>query len=191
MRGFLAKPSQFFRVITAARRGGADGACGFNFAIAGEKPDNAWQWKSVLLAAWANFPTPELDAVAFLEEPAQLVEALAGRTVLIDNRVLTEGDAKKLVERLDAVVPHGVRLGTQPSDDDAQQTLVVRIGGPELVAHGDWPFRFDTDHPARGKGVIQMSGSVVSCCGRNAESIQKALALLARFAELAEAEAGQ
>jgi hypothetical protein len=191
MRGFLAKPSQFFRVITAARRGGADGACGFNFAIAGEKPDNAWQWKSVLLAAWANFPTPELDAVAFLEEPAQLVEALAGRTVLIDNRVLSESDAKKLVERLDAVVPHGVRLGTQPSDDDAQQTLVVRIGSPELVAHGDWPFRFDTDHPARGKGVIQMSGSVVSCCGRNAESIQKALALLARFAELAQAEAGQ
>jgi hypothetical protein len=67
----------------------------------------------------------------------------------------------------------------------------VRIGSPELVAHGDWPFRFDTDHPACEKGVIQLSGSVVSCCGRNAESIQKTLALLARFAELAEAEAGQ
>ena len=191
MRGFLAKPSQYFRVITAARRGGADGACGFNFAIGGEKPENAWQWKSTLLAAWANFPTPELDAVVFLEEPAQLVEALAGRRLLVDNRALPEADAKKLVERLDALAPHGARLGTQPPGNAPEGTLIVLVGGPELVAHGDWPFRFDTDHSARGKGVVQMSGSVVSCCGREIESIHNALALLARFAELAPAEANE
>jgi len=190
MRGFLARPSQFLRVVTAARRGGADGACGFSFAVGEEQPENAWQWKSVMLAAWANFPTTELDAVAFIDEPAELVEALASLPVAVTNEASTDLGAAEFVARLNALVPRGARLAEAAPGIDRPDRLLVRIGGPEVVSAGDWPFRFENDHPACSQGVIQMSGRVVSLCGRDAATIAGAMALFARFAELARAEAG-
>ncbi len=190
MRGFLARPSQFFRVVTAARRGGADGTCGFSFAVGDQQPENAWQWKSVLLAAWANFPTPDLEAVAFLEEPAELVEALASLPVAVTNRASTDVDVKQFIVNLNALVPRDVQLAEGRLEGDRPDRLLVRIGDPEVLADGGWPFRFETDHPARAKGVIQMSGRVVTICGRDSAAIAGALELFARFAELARAEAG-
>ena len=134
MRGFLAKPSQFFRVITAARRGGADGACGFSFAVAQERPEDAWQWKSVMLAAWANFPTGELEAVALLEEPAELIEVLARLPVRVAAESSGGAEVKELVARLNALLPRGAQMAEERTAQDGAERLLVRIGGPEIVA---------------------------------------------------------
>ncbi|MDD4266708.1 MAG: hypothetical protein GXY25_13585 [Pirellulaceae bacterium] len=191
MRGFLARPSQFLRVVTAARRGGADGVCGFSFAVGEERPEDAWQWKSVMVAGWANFPTRELEAVAFLEEPAELVEALASLPVAVIDRDATGADRRESVARLNELLPRGARLVEHVDEEDQAGRLLVRIGGPEIVARGDWPFRFEADHPAGAKGVVQMAGRTVSVCGRDAAAIDRALGLLVRFAELARAESGK
>ncbi|MCA9441474.1 MAG: hypothetical protein KC964_11745, partial [Candidatus Omnitrophica bacterium] len=101
MRGFLTHPSQFLRVITASRRGGADGACGFNFAVGEAEPKDAWQWQSVLLAAEANFPTSEMEAYCLLEEPAELLEAMAERGVMLEEGSSeTMSEAERIVQSL-------------------------------------------------------------------------------------------
>lgn len=191
MRGFLARPSQFLRVVTAARRGGADGVCGFSFAVGEERPENAWQWKSVMVAGWANFPTLELDAVAFLEEPAELVEALASMPVAVIQHGWAGAGVKESVARLNELLPRGAELVDHANEEDQAGRLLVRVGGPEIVADGDWPFRFEADHPAGAKGVVQMAGRTVSVCGRDAAAADHALALLVRFAELARAESSK
>jgi hypothetical protein len=184
MRGFMARPSQFIRAITAGRRGRADGACGFNFPVGGEEPGNAWQWKAVMLGAWANFPTAELDAWCFIEEPAELVEALAESDV----RVVVSGetDADEFVARLDERLPGKAAAAAAAPEPIPDGSLCVIVGGPESQPEGPWPY--DPRRAGPGKGVLQMRGRMVSLCGTDAEGVAKAVTWFLRLADLARPE---
>ena len=107
------------------------------------------------------------------------------------DRDATGADRRESVARLNELLPRGARLVEHVDEEDQAGRLLVRIGGPEIVARGDWPFRFEADHPAGAKGVVQMAGRTVSVCGRDAAAIDRALGLLVRFAELARAESGK
>ena len=186
MRGFMSKPSQFVRAITAARRGQADGACGFSFAVGDEKPSDAWQWKAVMLASWANFPTPELGAWCFIEEPAELVEALAACDVTV---VSHSTDVGAFAARLDELLPGEAKAAATAPEPLPPGRLCIVVGGPPALPKGAWPY--DPRKAGPGKGVVQMRGRTVSLCGADAAGVANAMKLLARFAELARAERGQ
>ncbi len=195
MRGFMARPSQFIRAITAARRGQADGTCGFAFPVGAEKSGNNWQWQSVMLAALANFPTPELDAYCLMEEPADMVEALASCDVTI---AATDADVTKLLKRLGELLPG--RVGTNRSaandsrggDSDAQassrKTLTVLVGSATMMSSVQWPVDMDALDLPPGKGCIQMQpGRTIGLFG-DSKGLSHAMTLLERFARLARAE---
>ena len=169
MRGFMVKPSQFIRAITAARRGQAEGACGFAFPVGDEKPGQEWQWKAAMLGAWANFPTPELPAWCFIEEPAELVEALADAAVAVEAAGV---DARAFEAKLRDLLPQG------------QRRLAIRVAAT-------WPESLRSIRPLGSQGVIQMRGDTVSLCGTDAQGAAQAMDLLVRFAELARAERGK
>jgi hypothetical protein len=185
MRGFMDRPSQFLRAIASARRGGADGTCGFAFPVGDEEPEQTWQWKSVMLAAEANFPTPELDAYCFIEEPAELLQMIARSDVAV---VSDEAEVEGFTARLGEVLPGEVELsqGTAPRPDDQRVRLL--IGGPSILGKADWPYDPRRGALGSGKGVVQMRGRTVSVVGADAEGIRAAMDLFLRFAELAAAE---
>lgn len=185
MRGFMSRPSQFIRAITAARRGQADGTCGFAFPVSAEKPGNAWQWKSVMLAAQANFPTPELHAFCFIEEPAELVEKMACADVVI---VPGETDMEELVQRLGQLLPGRVQTDPSAPNDSAQSVLTVLVNPASTKLKSDWPVDMGTLKLGAGKGVIQMRDRTVGLFGSDPAGVAHAIELLTRFAELVPAE---
>ncbi len=166
------KPNQFFRAITAARRGGADGACGFAFSVTESDFDDEWRWKSVMLASQANFPSPELDAYCFIEEPAELVEALAASDVFIYSPEIISDD---FAEKLDELIPGKVDVLTELPKDTATKS------GRLYVITGN-----ESEYP--GKGIMRMSGNLVRLNGPDETCLSNAKSLFLRFAELASAE---
>jgi hypothetical protein len=178
MRDFMVRPSQFFRAVTAARRGGADGVCGFSFKVGESSPEEVWQWKSVMLAGWANFPTPDLDALCLIEEPACLVESLATSDIALVGSI-PDGIAAKL----DSLLPGDVTTCRRhPSMRKGQ--LAVHVGESATTRGGGIP-----DGQLAGKGVMTMKGKDVFISGENHDEVHRALDLLLRFAELGFAEA--
>ncbi len=171
MRDFMTRPGQFFRSITAARRGGADGTCGFSFSVSACDPGQDWQWKSVMLAAQANFPTPEMRALVNIEEPARLVEALAARRLVLDRRF-----PEKVETRLDELLPNGA----EKKDHRVKGGLEVKIKEEDP----------GTRIPAidSGKGMIAMKGESVVLSGGSQCALDASYRLLVRYALLAEAE---
>jgi hypothetical protein len=172
MRDFMTHPSQYFRAITAARRAGADGTCGFSFSVGESEPGDEWQWKSVMLAAQANFPTPELDAYVRIEDPARLVDALARRKAVVSGEGREDASRK-----LDELIPRGAEChaGEVAADDE---TLPVLIGGEGVLR--------DT---GSGKGVLEMRGESLLVGSPDDMGRDSGLKLLLRFADLAQAEA--
>jgi len=185
MRGFMARPNQFIRAITAARRGQADGTCGFAFPISAEKPGNAWQWKSVMLAAQANFPTPELDAFCLIEEPAELVEALAANDFVI---LSGDADVSGFAKRLGELLPGRVEPSRSVPDPPSPAAFTILVGPATKRAPNAWPVDISGLRLGGGKGCIQMQGRTVGLFGSDAVGLGHAMALLERFAELARAE---
>jgi hypothetical protein len=181
MRDFMVRPSQFFRAITAARRGGADGVCGFSFKVGESSREEAWQWMSVMLAAWANFPTPDLDAICLIEEPAELVEALGTRDISLIGSCPDD-----LAAELGKLLPGKVTNYTRRSSRGAGSRLHIRVGQipPSSAIRLGIPDRIPKD-----KGIITMRGKELFVGGPTQEAMQNALDLLARFAELGAAEA--
>ena len=188
MRGFMVRPSQFVRAITAARRGRADGTCGFAFPVGAETPGNEWQWKSVMLAAWANFPTPDLNAYCLIEEPAELVEALAKLPVAIHPHGT---DVAAFVARLSKLLPNPVDSAGGPMDGRPDVLRVEILGQPRTQALAAWPRNVQDVLSREGKGFIQMAGRVVTLWGTDAAGLANAIRLFTRFAELARAERGR
>jgi hypothetical protein len=189
MRWYMAKPSQYIRAITAARRGGADGSCGFNFAVSEEEPGKEWQWKSVMLAAQANFPSPELKAYCFIEEPAELIESLAIKDLII---VSTESDTEEFFQKLKKLLPGQVQgIKNLPENYSKSDKMYVVIGNDAALDKNTWVY--DVGQPEEGinKGIMQMSGSVVRLDGTNTNGLKNAKELFLRFAELALAESRQ
>ncbi len=183
MRDFLTKPSQFIRVITAARRGQADGTTGFSFSV-GDAPDNAWQWKSVMLAAWANFPTPDLAAFCCLEEPAELVEQIA---ISILNVEATEGEARALVDSLKSA--RGDKVFAPKTDNRGGNTLKVALEVVPLEGIGG--IQIDRDAvPGQSQGFILQEGDTVRLIGTDATGLRRAADWFGRFVELADVERG-
>ena len=182
MRDFVAKPSQFIRAITAARRGGADGTCGFNFAVGDGEPQDQWQWKAVMLAAWANFPTPDLDAYSLMEEPAELVEHLAqsGLQVRVESKA-GDFDASGMLAQLREALP-GAR--SAHGDSQAAHLTILVTNRPPALGNPD------ALGPAwrAGKGFLRMDGRTLHLSGANAEALGHACNLLLRFAEVARHE---
>ena len=186
MRWYMAKPGQFIRAITAARRGGADGSCGFNFAVGAEEPGQEWQWKSVMLAAQANFPTPELNACCFIEEPAELVELLAIKDIIV---VSMESDIREFGQSLKSLLPGRVRVVKDlPDDHSKSEKMYVIIGDDKKPVEGMWVYDIGQLKKGSGKGVIQMSGNIVRLNGSDSIGLMNAEELFLRFAELAPAE---
>jgi hypothetical protein len=173
MRDFMTKPSQFMRAITAARRGRADGTCGFAFAVGSAPAEKQWQWKAVMLAALANFPTPELDAFCLIEEPAVLLEALAVSDVAVASDSM---DVTAFVASLRDLLPGEVRAG------DAPAALTIHIGPPARREELPEAFR------AEGKGLLELNGATVRVSGTDPTGVSHALELLLRFAEPARIE---
>jgi len=178
-----AKPSQFVHAITSARRGGADGTCGFLFSVTEEDFDDEWRWKSIMLASHANFPTPELDAFCFMEEPVRLIEALAISEV---NVITGKSDAEDLTEKLEAFFPGRVkRLEKLPESQHSGQIYLV-VGENRNAEQYNFPY--DIRHLKPGKGVLQMSGKILKINGADATGLQNAKELFFRFAEMGLAE---
>lgn len=185
MRGFMERPGQFLRAITAARRGGADGTCGFSFAVGAEEPGREWQWKSVMLGAWANFPTPDLDAYCLIEEPAELLEALAAAEQVA---VVGEEAAADLEWRLAELLPGEVTASDTAPQAPAEGQMSVLVG-TDALTEGVRRLLDEAAEAARaGKGVLWMEGSTVGVWGAEPQALQSAMRLLERFAELAKAE---
>jgi hypothetical protein len=173
MRDFMARPSQFIRAITAARRAGADGVCGFSFAVGESDPDQEWQWKSVMLGSWANFPTAELDAICCIEEPAVLLEQLSRSEVAI----VGEGELQEeLASRIDGLIPAGVSVVPRTSD----------LGGKLVVEIEDGPGPAGNNRP---RGFLSINDKAVTVGGVDQRSLESGFILLTRFAELARREA--
>jgi len=186
MRWYMAKPSQFIRAITAARRGGADGSCGFNFAVVEEEPGAEWQWKSVMLAAQANFPTPELNAYCFIEEPAELLEILAKKDLVV---VSDEPDEGKFVQKLRELLPGEVQYINNLPDTYEKSEHVYLVSGNDIKQMAGTQL-YDIGQLDKGtsKGVLQMSSNVVWLNGTDSAGIKYAEELFLRFAELVPAE---
>ncbi|MCL4218687.1 MAG: hypothetical protein KJ052_17010, partial [Candidatus Hydrogenedentes bacterium] len=183
MRDFMTKPSQFIRAITAARRGGADGACGFSFAVGDAPMDQQWQWRAVMLGAWANFPTQELDALILIEEPAELVEALATPGLTVDIGSGQQAPGEHVLYQLLQHLPKA-RSGTGLARSDlriATETTMPTENDDGLmpVPQSVWD---------EGKGILQMHDNVIYLLGKNEAAIEKASELLIRIAEVARDE---
>ena len=174
MREFVTRPSQFMRGISAARRGGADGSCGFAFSL-GEDPAKAWQWKAVMLAAWCNFPTEDLDALCLLEEPADLLGALARA-----DRIVIDGDPEA-ANRLRRFLP-------AEEDEGEESARPSGAGALRIVLAGEQDARRPPVQAPRGKGFITMEGRTVTVGGEEPGAREAALELLCRCAELAQDE---
>jgi hypothetical protein len=168
MRDFMARPSQFIRAITAARRAGADGVCGFSFAVGESDPGQEWQWKSVMLGSWANFPTPELDAICCIEDSAGLLEQLSRSEVLIAGE---EKLAEDLASRIDGFIPRGVASQSKKSRKAEKGQLIIEIGTEGCE-----------NDPSRG--LLAMDGRVVRIDGNRRDGIGRAISLFTKFAEL-------
>jgi hypothetical protein len=180
MTHFLTKPSQFFRNITAARRGQADGTCGFSFPVGEASPEKQWEWKSVMLASWANFPTPGLNAYCFIEEPAELIEALA----VSDVTITTNGEAREaFAKRFDDLIPGQVTKG-----QNAKAQLTIEILNSGDLQNEEWLKQLPASCRESGKGFVWMKDVHVRLSGIDDQGIANAQKLLLRFAELAKAE---
>lgn len=185
MRDFMTLPSQFIRAITAARRGGADGACGFSFSVGDAPPDKQWQWKAVMLAACANFPTPNLDAYCLIEEPAELVESLAKPDVVLRAVSETEGlDPQACLATLHETLPHAKPSASQPTDNALTILLTDKPSEKTNTGLPPVPSVLWTTH----KGIVQMSGTTVRLAGADTMALQNACKLLLRFAKVARDE---
>jgi len=173
MRDFMAKPSQFIRAITAARRAGADGVCGFSFAVGESEPGQDWQLRSVMLGALANFPTPDLGALCLIEEPAELLEELSRSEVVI---VGEEEPAEELAARIGNLLPGKVLTSLEVSSKGDRLTIELDES-PCLMGDG------------RPRAFISMQGRRVKVGGLVNEMREPGFDLLSRFAGLARAEA--
>lgn len=178
MREFLTLPSQYIRAATAARRGGADGVCGFSFSVSEMSRRKQWMWKAVMLGGWANFPTPELGAYCLLEEPAELVEALAQPGVALN--VVSEAgnlDTRLCLNTLLEILPHArpESVASEGSCIEVHLTDCLDQRG-----YGHFPPALRT----RGKGVLQMSGKVIRLSAADETGLEDAWELLLRFAQL-------
>ena len=185
MRDFLRQPSQYVRAISAARKGASDGACGFHFGVTSAVDEDQWQWRSVLLAAQANFPTLELKAYSLMEEPAQLVEALACMSVDVVEE--ERGEFSERLSSLKSRLPHEVRAVSRDDPAKSQDRLMVEVVPWDACRE---PCLKWIDHHCKGegKGALQMRQGKVLVMGCNAEGLSHAWDLLLRFSELAQAE---
>jgi len=187
-----SRPSQFIRAITAARRGGADGACGFAFSMSVYDQfgfisfDHEWRWKSIMLASHANFPTPELNAYSLLEDPAELVEALAVSEVTVFSGV---SDSEAFFQKLEALVPGQVQLIDGFPERPPQGNQLYVIVEDELKnKHSKWPYDLLLQNSDTHKGIMQMEDNIVKINGSDTSGIQNAKTLFLRFAEMAKVE---
>ena len=181
-----SKPSQFLRAITAARRGGADGACGFAFSVDEKIFDEDWRWKSVMIASQANFPTPELNAFCFIEEPAELLEALAVSDISVFSGNSNIDDFIKKVEKL---LPGQVQpIKSLPEKSPQNGQIYIVIGDDKIFEQSEWPYDEKQQHLGSNKGVIQMVGNIIRLNGSDNIGLNNAMALFLRFADLINAE---
>jgi len=189
----FSRPSQFIRAITAARRGGADGACGFAFSMNVYDQfgfisfDHDWRWKSIMLASMANFPTPELEAYSLLENPAELVEKLAVSDVTVISGV---SGSKEFCDKLEVLIPGQLQV-TQDINEKTKISdyLYVKIEEPSDNKQNKWLSDFQIqDSVEPGKGIIQMTGNTVIITGVGMTGLQNAEKLFLRFAEMAKVE---
>lgn len=178
MRDFMTRPTQFIRAITAARRGGADGACGFAFSISDAPPEKQWQWRAVMLGAWANFPTPDLDAISLMEDPAELVEVLA-RPGLGIRRASEAPGARAQLHELLAILPDA-HATTGPGQAGGLAIQVVEESGNVPA--------FQRVHRDAGTGLLRMDGDTITLSGDGPDTIAHAWKLLMRFATVARDE---
>ncbi|MFO7975765.1 MAG: hypothetical protein R6V12_14155 [Candidatus Hydrogenedentota bacterium] len=182
MSGFLTRPSQFFRVISAARRGGADGTCGFNFPVGDASPDYIWQWQSVLLAAHADFPTPELDALCLMEEPAELIEILARSNVTVTGEV---NQVPEFVSALGPFLPGKIAATENSTHSRFTITIEQKLPKDSPLFQRIPANAADLDN----KGFLLLEKEGLRVCGVTEEALDAARRLLGRFALLTPREA--
>ena len=187
-----SRPSQFFRAITAARRGGADGACGFAFSMSVYDQfgflsfDHDWRWKSIMLASQANFPTPELNAYSLLEDPAELVEALAVSEVSVYSGV---SDSEAFCDKLETLIPGQVHLiHGFPEKPPLPDQLYVIVGDEINDANDKWLYELLLKDSGTHKGIMKMKDHIVKINGSDTSGLLHAKTLFLRFAEMAKVE---
>ncbi|MCP4311515.1 MAG: hypothetical protein GY790_09665 [Bacteroidetes bacterium] len=187
-----SRPSQFIRAITAARRGGADGACGFAFSMSVYDQfgflsfDHDWRWKSIMLASHANFPTPELNAYSLLEDPAELVEALAVSEVTVFSGV---SDSEEFFFKLETLIPGQVQLiNGFPEKPPLSDQLYVIVGDKLNNKQNKWLYDLLLQDSGTSKGIMQMEDNLVKINGSDTIGLHSAQTLFLRFAEMARVE---
>jgi hypothetical protein len=138
-----------------------------------------------MLAALANFPTPELDVFCFIEEPAELVEALAAHEIVV---VSDDGEGGGLTERLAEILPGRVRSSRSTPAPTPATMLTILVGPASKRAPDAWPVDIGGLRLGRGRGCIQMQGRTVGLFGGDTAGLRQAMTLLERFAEVARTE---
>ncbi|HCC71944.1 MAG TPA: hypothetical protein DEQ09_12450 [Bacteroidales bacterium] len=188
----FSRPSQFIRAVTAARRGGDDGACGFAFSMSVYDQfgfisfDHDWRWKSLMLASMANFPTPELEVYSLLENPAELVEKLAASDVTV---ILGESYREEFCDKLEVLIPGKVQLMDGfPEKPPPGDQLYVIIGDNTNYNHNKWLNDLQIQDTGTDKGSVQMIDNIVLINGSDLTGLQNAEKLFLRFAEMAKVE---
>ena len=132
----------------------------------------------------ANFPTSELDAFCFVEEPAELVERLAA----LDVTVVSRTNVENFVTRLKDLLPGNVSLGNSVQKDNTANRLNIVVGSIDSLPGEAWPYDASSLKLPPDKGIVQMQGDVIALTGGNSTGVAGAMKLLTRFAELARAE---
>ena len=132
-----------------------------------------------MLASQANFPTIELKAYSLMEEPADLITALAVSdiTVFSEDSVTNE-----FCRKLETLVPGQVEFhhGFPDKQPFNEQLYIVVGDNPNL---DDLKISDRTN-----KGIIQMKDKIVQINGADNEGLRNAEKLFLRFAEMAKVE---
>jgi hypothetical protein len=114
-----------------------------------------------------------------LEEPAELVEALAVSDIIVFSE---NSEAQEFCHKLETLVPGQVEF--RPGLPDKQP-----LNEQLYIVVGDNPDLKDLKTSDRtNKGIIQMKDSIVRINGADMEGLQNAERLFLRFAEMAKVE---
>ena len=188
----FSRPSQFIRAITAARWGGADGACGFAFSMNVADQfgfvsfDHEWRWKSVLLGSQANFPTSELNAYSLLENPAELVKALSISDLTVFS---SDSGSEEFCQKLEMLIPGRVQLIHDFSEKSPLPGQLFVIVGDELNGSPkNWLNDSLLQDMGSNKGFLRMTNDIVRIDGLDKQGLQNAKTFFLRFAEMAKVE---
>jgi hypothetical protein len=135
-----------------------------------------------LLAAHADFPTPDLDVLCLMEEPAELVETLAHSDVTVIDKTEIPED---MVSRLKETLPGKVNIAQNPNAGGFAIRIERKLPEDSSLFQS---ISADIDN-LETKGFLLLENDGLRVCGVTEKARNATLELLMRFSQLAAVEA--